>query len=121
MAQSSAKATPIVSPLLIRWTTSSKASDQKVAEQTALGKSHTRGTSGGGVTVVVSHVTVEEVLMVPSNDPWVSTNSGKATLYVLESDGIKFTPYVEKGRETVRPCIDVVFDIIREGGGSSLS
>ena len=71
--------------------------------------------------MVIGHIVVEEIFMIPANDSRVSAHSNKAVLDVMWGDGIEGTTDVEKGRETVRFCIYMAFDVVCKSGGSSLS
>ena len=119
-AQPSAKAMPRVGPSLMSWTAWSKARDQKVAEQTPPWEAHPHCTGRLVEAVVVGHVAVKEVVIVPSDDPGVSTNPTQATVDMGWDDGVKGTADVQKYCKAVGAAVDVPFNIVRERGGSRL-
>ena len=87
---------------------------------TALGEAHAGGMLSSKVSVVISHVTVQEVVIVPSNDTGVGTNPCETALDVLGGDRVEGTPNVKEGSQTVRSGVDVAFDIVNQTRHCSL-
>ena len=85
-----------------------------------LGETHTSGTGGTALAMMVCHITVKKVVIVPSYDIRVGANTAKAALNVARGNGVKRAADIQEGSETVGLCINMPLDVISEGRGGSL-
>ena len=72
------------------------------------------------MAVMIGQIAVEKVVVIPSNDTRVGANTAEASSNVARGNGVKRTTDIQEGSETMGPRIDMSFDIIGEGRGSSL-
>ena len=70
--------------------------------------------------MVISHVAVEEIVVVPADHSRVRPNTAEATPDMARSNGVKGTSDIQKSSKAVRAGIDVAFYVVRKSGGGGL-
>ena len=72
------------------------------------------------MAVVVGHVPVEKVVIIPSHHAWVRPDAVETALNMLGCNGVKGAADVQERSKAMQASINMPFNIVRKGRGSSL-